>query len=258
MGIGNYPLESVVRYLYLIISHEIESEYYTGVVIAGYGREELFPSISHHVFDGKCLGLTRTWRSNKCFDLNKKRNQDAAIIPFAQADIAQLFLEGIAPQYLRFLSKTFMQVLRGKTDKMIDDLVLDADERLVEKFIQSKEIKSMIEDFGKQFKEYRRKAFIKPILDTIRALPKEEMAYMARAMVEITALRRRFASAVESVGGEIDVAIISKSDGFVWINRKHYFDLDLNPDFLQRRAISGGGGNGIRKAQKHRIPRAQP
>ena len=36
----------------------------------------------------------------------------------------------------------------------------------------------------------------------------------------------------ETVGGPIDVAVISKGDGFVWIKRKHYFDRELNQHFF--------------------------
>ncbi len=36
----------------------------------------------------------------------------------------------------------------------------------------------------------------------------------------------------ETVGGPIDVAVISKGDGFIWIKRKHYFSPELNPQFF--------------------------
>ena len=36
----------------------------------------------------------------------------------------------------------------------------------------------------------------------------------------------------ETVGGPIDVAVISKGDGFIWIERKHYFRPELNPHFF--------------------------
>jgi hypothetical protein len=36
----------------------------------------------------------------------------------------------------------------------------------------------------------------------------------------------------ETVGGPIDVAVISKGDGFVWIKRKHYFVPELNHHFF--------------------------
>ena len=35
-------------------------------------------------------------------------------------------------------------------------------------------------------------------------------------------------TSAESVSGPIDVAVISKGDGFVWIKRKQYFDPQLN------------------------------
>jgi hypothetical protein len=36
----------------------------------------------------------------------------------------------------------------------------------------------------------------------------------------------------ETVKEPIDVAIISKGEGFIWIKRKHYFDQKLNPHYL--------------------------
>lgn len=194
--------------------------------------------------------MTRTWKADKCHDLNKTRSQGGAIIPFAQSDMAHVFVEGIAPQYLRFLARTFQSVLKKRSHEIIDNVMHDPDQRVVEKALQDKQTSSMNRDFGKAFREFRRKAFVNPILETIQALPKEEMAYMARAMVEITALRRRFASSVESVGGEIDVAVISKSDGFIWINRKNYFDLDKNRDFIERKTVMRGVSNAFAASQK--------
>jgi hypothetical protein len=36
----------------------------------------------------------------------------------------------------------------------------------------------------------------------------------------------------DTVGGPIDVVVISKGDGFVWLKRKQYFRADLNPHFI--------------------------
>ena len=38
----------------------------------------------------------------------------------------------------------------------------------------------------------------------------------------------------ETVGGPVDVAVISKGDGFIWIRRKHYFDPALNTRYFDR------------------------
>jgi len=63
-------------------------------------------------------------------------------------------------------------------------------------------------------------------------LPKDELALMAESLVNLTCLRRKFTTDRETVGGPIDVAVISKGDGFVWIKRKHYFKQELNPQFF--------------------------
>ena len=56
---------------------------------------------------------------------------------------------------------------------------------------------------------------------------------MAESLVHLTYLKRRFTMAEESVGGPVDVAIITKGDGFIWIKRKHYFDPKLNQHFFK-------------------------
>jgi hypothetical protein len=97
---------------------------------------------------------------------------------------------------------------------------------------------SAVTEFQDGFKKYRQKALVSPVLKVVQSLPKEEMAAMAEALVELTALRRKVDSPLETVGGPVDVAVISKGDGFVWIKRKHYFDSVQNPDFMLRKEIS--------------------
>jgi len=65
-------------------------------------------------------------------------------------------------------------------------------------------------------------------------------------------LTRRVSMDAETVGGPIDVAVISKGDGFVWIKRKHYFRSELNPGILQRimdRTVEGGGHHAERQEE---------
>jgi hypothetical protein len=38
------------------------------------------------------------------------------------------------------------------------------------------------------------------------------------------------------VGGAVDVAVISRGDGFVWLKRKHYFSQELNPTWATQHA----------------------
>ena len=76
--------------------------------------------------------------------------------------------------------------------------------------------------------------YLFPITNSVSSLPIEELSLLAESMINITSLRRRVAidSNNGTVGGPIDVAIISKTDGFVWMKRKHYFERKYNPQFF--------------------------
>ena len=62
----------------------------------------------------------------------------------------------------------------------------------------------------------------------------QEMAHLAESLLGLESLKERVTSASESVGGPIDVAAITKSEGLVWIKRKHYFDASLNMRYVSR------------------------
>jgi hypothetical protein len=51
-------------------------------------------------------------------------------------------------------------------------------------------------------------------------------------LIYLTYLKRRITFAEESVGTPVDVALISKGDGLIWIKRKHYFKPELNRHFF--------------------------
>jgi hypothetical protein len=92
----------------------------------------------------------------------------------------------------------------------------------------------LMEKFDSMMNEFRRKYHIDPVLDAVAGFPKDQLAEMAESLINITSLRKKFSIDEETVGGPIDVAVISKGDGFVWIKRKHYFKPDLNPGFLAK------------------------
>ena len=66
------------------------------------------------------------------------------------------------------------------------------------------------------------------------SLPKSELASMAESLVNLTSLKRKVSLQAETVGGAVDVAVVSKRDGFVWIKKKHYFKDELNLHMVRR------------------------
>ena len=56
-------------------------------------------------------------------------------------------------------------------------------------------------------------------------------------MVNLTSFKRHCTKSVETVGGPIDVLVITKGDGPIWVKRKQYFDIKDNIDFKLRKAV---------------------
>jgi len=90
----------------------------------------------------------------------------------------------------------------------------------------------LLKGYQKKNQETKMTNYIKPLMNAVSTLSKADLAEMAESLIYLTYLKRRITFAEESVGGPVDVAIISKGDGFVWIKRKLYFKPELNQQFL--------------------------
>ena len=79
-------------------------------------------------------------------------------------------------------------------------------------------------DFNEETSDFPKSEFRNSILDVLRTAPKETLAELANLLVSITSLRQRVSGELETVGGPVDVALIFKGEGFIWIKRKYDFD----------------------------------
>lgn len=228
----------LIRCCYETLKRKVSSNFDTGLVVAGFGSKEFLPVLYNFTIDGRIEGKTRIWKIKE-YNFNTER-RNSVIIPFAQADMSHLFLEGISVELLTFVNQTYKKLLNDRVDQLIDQYV-PLPQRGHEKNAQKETNKKVMGLFHENFSGYRHRLLISPIMNVVASLPKEEMAAMAEAMVELTSLRRKVDSKLESVSGPTDVAVISKGDGFIWIKRKHYFDSTLNADFSKRKQMQIDG-----------------
>lgn len=63
------------------------------------------------------------------------------------------------------------------------------------------------------------------------------MAELAETLIALQSLKEKVTRPSETVGGPVDVAVITRSEGLVWVKRKHYFSPDLNPSFFLRQRL---------------------
>jgi hypothetical protein len=65
---------------------------------------------------------------------------------------------------------------------------------------------------------------------TMAAMPIQDAVDVARFLVETASKFARYRMTPETIGGPIEVAAITKYEGFKWISRKHYYNDELNPE----------------------------
>ena len=63
-------------------------------------------------------------------------------------------------------------------------------------------------------------------------MPIQDAVDLAEWLVHSAVMFSRFTPGPPSVGGPIEVAAITKHEGFKWIRRKHYYDEEFNPEML--------------------------
>jgi len=61
------------------------------------------------------------------------------------------------------------------------------------------------------------------------AMPVQDVIDLAEFLVDVTKRFVRFLPGADTVGGDIDIAVVTKHEGFKWVRRKHYFTRGLNP-----------------------------
>ncbi|MEQ8524326.1 hypothetical protein [Gracilimonas sp.] len=202
---------------------------YTGVVFAGFGEEEYFPSITSYkidaLYDGKLKYILFKETDNRGL---------ATIIPFAQSEMVNRFIEGIDPAFMNFFGEYIEDIINEYPSKILDSLpdIETSKKKSLTKQI-SKISKSLKEDLRQNLEEFTNEKFVQPIISNLDNLPLDELAEMALSLVNITSFKRKVSiDELETVGGPVDVAVITKGDGFIWIKRKHYFDPKLNHHFF--------------------------
>jgi hypothetical protein len=202
----------------------------SGIVIAGFGRDDVFPRLRKFQFEVIADGRLKYTEGNP---MRIGHEVQSAIVPFAQDEEVVSFLTGVMPQVGTFLRRRWPSWLLQVVDEIGEAIGLDEPNRenLVETYAP-RAMELAAGDHAEELANFTREKNIEPILKIVAMLPKDELAAMAESLVNLTSFKRRVSEDTETVGGPIDVAVISRGDGFIWIKRKHYFKTELNPHFV--------------------------
>ena len=190
-------------------------QYFSGLVFAGFGGSQRLPALSTHLLGVPYAGKLRKIDVPYAGKLRKidsdplvqevSAERPAIVAIFAEGKAATTFMEGIDPSIRTWYNSMVTQ--QGKqqgldksySDELKDQLALQINRRA------------------------------ESIITAVSYLSKAGLAEFAESLVRITALSLRMSMAPETVGEPIDVAVLSRADGLVWVRRTPYFSRDLQP-----------------------------
>lgn len=197
----------------------------TGIVLAGFGDNDYFPSYREYDCYGLLLGKF-------LFDEKDRkevgRDTPSFIKPFATTAMVNTFVMGFSPDVYEQVWYETRNSIRTMAESLAAEHGFDLPEDLDEK------LNTMASDHIDAWTDTVGSNHAWPLQRVIGALPVDEMAELAETLIMLESLKEKVTQPTESVGGPIDVCVISKSEGFVWIRRKHYFKPELNPQFFRR------------------------
>lgn len=203
----------------------------SGIVVAGFGESEPFPSVCAIACQSIVLNkLTHQIDANRSKKISFQN--EGMVIPFAQSDVVRSFVEGVDPDFRRIVDSYLGKFLEEFPERIADQMAEETREITRQRLAEMS--KQALNEFRQRIERHVTEKHIHPLLDVIGFLPKDELAAMAEALVSLTSVKRKMSLELETVGGPVDLAVISKGDGFVWIKRKHYFDPKLNPHFFPK------------------------
>ena len=217
-----------------IANHIVEKDHFpldvfSGLVIAGFGEEEHFPVVQHIEIGGVYGGRLKV-RPPAVDAVTEDRPSD--VMAFAYKDMVEQFLVGISGNFVGYLADAtaFIRELPLRALEAVPELDREERERAAEA------VQRMAGDRAAEFKRRVRLGFEQrwqKIVHAVEALTISELAQVASTLVDLSSFEQQMSLDSETVGGPVDVAVISKGDGFVWINRKHYFPKELNDHFFR-------------------------
>lgn len=207
----------------------------SGLVMAGFGQADSFPSMFACRVRGRVGGVVRSVHERY---VEISLDSPSHIETFAQDEQAHGFLTGITKQvrsqvlqYWRTWSNRFAKRAAAVLEDQVPS-IRSPQTRAKIAAAMADMAKQAVVDFGSTMAQHETDVFLGPMLRSVAVLPKDEVGTLASSLVNVTSLRQKMSiSDLETVGGPVDCALISPGDGFVWLSRKHYFDQSLNPSW---------------------------
>ena len=211
LAVSEKTLEDLRQVAVLSVTRDAFFEHYTGVVFAGFGARERFPSMRSLLCSTVVLG-TAKHRQDRASDMTA--DGGPVFQPFAQDRMIKTFLTGMDPHLKMFL---FGETLK-LSSHVVTDLVgaaplTDGQRAKLYQDYSEQNLAQALKAFFGAIDQYQFMAHTAPILRAIQTLPKKELGETAASLIKLNSFQQKVMHAVETVGGPISLATITRNEG---------------------------------------------
>ena len=186
----------------------------TEIIFVGYGEEDIFPA-SQRLYISGMVGDKIKYKIEEISEIT--HTLSAEIRPFAQTDVMLTLMQGVSPQ----LDMEYREATSELEESVMDDIIsILQKEKVSQKTIQKVcevSLDKIHEHYMERINNFVHENYTGGVVNALNFFNLEEMAKMAENLIAVTNLQRHISSSEESVGGPIEVAIITKTGGFKWV-----------------------------------------
>ena len=194
-------------------------EHYTGVVFAGFGTREKFPSMRSYLASSVILGILKR-KSDRKADISA--DSGPVFQPFAQDRMIKTFLTGM-DEYLRsFIASESLKLTMG----LVTDIVRrapnlsDTQRNQILNEYGENNLQHALLEFYRSIENYQYAVHTAPILRAVNSLPRKELGETAASLIKLNSFQQKVMNSIETVGGPVDVAVITRNGGLEWSREK--------------------------------------
>jgi len=210
--------------LLAVMGSKMENDKSSQLVFTGYGVEQEYPSlVSAVVCKGYAHRVNYSIAPEDIVDITEDR--PVAICPFAQDDVMRAILKGMHFDWSEKAFEELDQMTAGGLDSVVYSMVPEEEAGYLYENLFSVNVEDLKNAFywegGQLFKENEHK--------WERGLERynpEDLAVIADSFIDLTGLHRALTFQKEGVGGIVDLAVITKDEGFKWLRRKGWYHRD--------------------------------
>ena len=191
----------------------------TGLVFAGFGSEDRYPVVVTYLLSAIVGGIVK--RAQASVDVIDTETR-SKIRMFADSEVTHAFIRGIDYGLERRVYGAIRMMLHSMVDQVVGAFPqADAGHReAVRRRFQGELVPQYLDAFRGMIGDYQQQAYINPVLRVLEIAARNELAETAKELVSLNVFKKRIMAQKQTVGGAIDVAVISREGGFQWFTKQ--------------------------------------